>query len=220
MIAHRGKYVAYYRVSTQAQGKSGLGLDAQKAAVQQRLDGGSWKLVGAFKEIESGKRVRRPQLEAALAACKKHRAKLIVAKLDRLARNTRFLLALIDSGVEPVFCDLPEMPGAMGRFMLTSMAAVAELEAGLISERTKAGLAVAKARGVKLGATGAWLARRNRAEAQARAKKLAPVIRELQARGLSMRAIAAELQKRKVPTPKGGTWHPETVTRVVRRLER
>jgi hypothetical protein len=85
--------------------------------------------------------------------------------------------------------------------------------------RTKAGLAVAKARGVKLGATGAWLARRNRAEAQARAKKLAPVIRELQERGFSMRAIAAELRKRKVPTPKGGTWHPELVTRIVLRIE-
>ena len=133
MIAHRGKYVAYYRVSTQAQGKSGLGLAAQKAAVRQRLDGGSWQLVGEYTEIESGKRVRRPQLEAALAACKKHKAKLIVAKLDRLARNTHFLLTLINAGVEPLFADLPEMPGAMGRFMLTSMAAIAELEAGLIA---------------------------------------------------------------------------------------
>jgi DNA invertase Pin-like site-specific DNA recombinase len=147
--------------------------------VRQRLDGGSWKLVGAFTEVESGKRVRRPQLEAALAACKKHRAKLIVAKLDRLARNTRFLLALLDSGVEPVFCDLPEMNGAMGRFMLTSMAAVAELEAGLISERTKAGLAVAKARGTRLGRTGAdILAPRWATEARARAEKLAPLVRE------------------------------------------
>jgi DNA invertase Pin-like site-specific DNA recombinase len=219
MIAHRGKFVAYYRVSTTQQGRSGLGLEAQRKAVRQRLDGGSWQLVGEYTEIESGKRVRRPQLEAALAAAKKHKAKLIVAKLDRLARNTRFLLTLLDSGVDPLFCDLPEMNGAMGKFMLTSMAAIAELEAGLISERTKAGLAVAKARGVKLGATGAWLARRNRAEAQARAKKLAPLVRELQGRGLSMRAIAAELRKRKVPTPKGGTWHPELVTRIVRRIE-
>jgi len=219
MIAHRGKFVAYYRVSTSQQGKSGLGLAAQKAAVRQRLDGGKWQLVGEFTEIESGKRVRRPQLEAALAACKKHRAKLIVAKLDRLARNTRFLLTLIEAGVDPLFCDLPEMSGAMGKFMLTSMAAVAELEAGLISERTKAGLAVARQRGKKLGATGAWLAKRHHAEAQARANKLAPVIRELRERGLSMRAIAAELQKRKVPTPQGGTWHPETVNRVVRRIE-
>jgi DNA invertase Pin-like site-specific DNA recombinase len=155
MIAHRGKYIAYYRVSTSQQGKSGLGLAAQKAAVRQRLDGGSWQLVGEYTEIESGKRVRRPQLEAALAAAKKHKAKLIVAKLDRLARNTHFLLTLINAGVEPLFCDLPEMNGAMGRFMLTSMAAVAELEAGLISERTKAGLAVAKARGKVLGRTGA-----------------------------------------------------------------
>jgi DNA invertase Pin-like site-specific DNA recombinase len=219
MIAHRGKFVAYYRVSTAQQGRSGLGLEAQRKAVRQRLDGGSWQLVGEYTEIESGKRVRRPQLEAALAACKKHKAKLIVAKLDRLARNTHFLLTLINAGVEPLFADLPEMPGAMGRFMLTSMAAIAELEAGLISERTKSGLAVARQRGVKLGATGVRLAKRHHAEAMARAKKLAPVIREMQGRGLSMRAIAAELTKRKVSTPQGGAWHPETVTRVVRRIE-
>jgi DNA invertase Pin-like site-specific DNA recombinase len=219
MIAHRGRFVAYYRVSTAQQGKSGLGLAAQKAAVRQRLDGGSWQLVDEYTEIESGKRVKRPQLEAALAACKKLKAKLIVAKLDRLARNTRFLLTLIEAGVEPLFCDLPEMSGAMGKFMLTSMAAVAELEAGLISERTKAGLAVAKKRGKKLGATGAWLAKKHRAEAKVRAQQLAPVIRELQQRGLSMRAIAAELTKRKVETPRGGTWHPQLVTRIVERLE-
>lgn len=220
MIAHRGKFVAYYRVSTAVQGRSGLGLAAQKAAVRQRLDGGKWQLVGEFTEIESGKRVRRPQLEAALAAAKKHKAKLVVAKLDRLARNTHFLLTLINAGVEPLFCDLPEMNGAMGRFMLTAMAAIAELEAGLISERTKAGLAVAKQRGKRLGRTGAEiLAPRWAAEAKARAEKLAPLVHELQGRGLSMRAIAAELEKRKVATPKGGTWHPETVTRIVRRIE-
>jgi DNA invertase Pin-like site-specific DNA recombinase len=111
---------------------------------------------------------------------------------------------VLDSGVEVLFCDLPHIPGAMGRFVVTQMAAVAELEAGLISERTKAGLAVARKRGVKLGATGAWLARKHRAEAKVRAQQLAPVIRELQQRGLSMNGIAAELRKRKVATPRGG----------------
>jgi DNA invertase Pin-like site-specific DNA recombinase len=176
-------------------------------------------LIDTFIEVESGKRRSRPELAKALAACRQHKAKLIVGKLDRLARDTRFLLSVLDSGVEVLFCDLPQIPGAMGRFVVTQMAAVAELEAGLISERTKAGLAAAKRRGVRLGATGAWLDRKHRAEAKVRAQQIAPVIRELQQRGLSMRAIAAELHKRKVATPRGGTWHPQTVTRIVSRLE-
>ena len=181
MTAHRGKFVAYYRVSTDKQGRSGLGLEAQKAAVDQRLNGGPWQLVGEFTEIESGRRSKRPQLEAALGACKKQKAKLVVAKLDRLSRNTRFLLTLIESGIEVLFADLPEVTGAMGKFILTQMAAVAELEAGLIGERTKAALAAAKQRGVRLGVHGAeTLAPKYRAEAKARAGQLAPMIRELQ----------------------------------------
>src|SRR6478735_9451339 len=177
MPAHFGKFVSYYRVSTDRQGRSGLGLDVQKEAVEQRLNGGRWQLVAEFVEIESGKRAKRPQLDAALAACKKHKAKLVVAKLDRLSRNVSFLLKLIDSGVEVLFADLPELNGAMGRFMLTTMASVAELEAGLVSERTKAALKAAKARGVRLGRHGAEvLAPKYRAEAHQRAKKLQPII--------------------------------------------
>jgi DNA invertase Pin-like site-specific DNA recombinase len=128
MPAHHGRFVAYYRVSTDKQGASGLGLDAQREAVQQRLNGGPWKLVGEFTEIESGRRAKRPQLEAALAACRKHKAKLVVAKLDRLTRNVRFMLTLLASGVEVLSCDLPDVTGAMGRFILIGMANVAELE--------------------------------------------------------------------------------------------
>ena len=190
MPAHHGKFVAYYRVSTDRQGKSGLGLDAQREAIKQRLDGGHWQLVGEFVEIESGKRGKRPKLDAALIACKEHKAKLIVAKLDRLSRNVSFLLKLIDSGVEVLFADLPELNGAMGRFMLTTMASVAELEAGLISERTKAALKAARAKGVKLGRYGAEvLAPKYQDEARHRAKQLQPVMTELKGRGYQWHAL-------------------------------
>ena len=178
---------AYYRVSTDRQGKSGLGLDAQKAAV---LIGST---VGVGRSWVSSSRLRaasvrsRPKLDAAIAACKKHKAKLIVAKLDRLSRNVGFIHKLIDSGVEVLFADLPELNGAMGKFMLITMANVAELEAGLISERTKAALKAAKARGVKLGRHGAEvLAPKYREEARQRAMQLEPIITELKRRGYSM----------------------------------
>jgi DNA invertase Pin-like site-specific DNA recombinase len=217
--AHHGKYVSYYRVSTDKQGKSGLGLEAQKAAVADRLNGGRWQIVAEFIEVESGKRASRAQLDAAIAACKKNKAKLIVAKLDRLSRNVAFLLKLIDSGVEVLFADLPELNGAMGRFMLTTMASVAELEAGLISERTKAALKAAKARGVTLGRHGAEvLAPKYRNEAHQRAKQLEPIIRELQGKGYSMRRMATELNKQNVKTPRGGEWHSQTVKMVLQRL--
>jgi DNA invertase Pin-like site-specific DNA recombinase len=220
MPAHHGKFVAYYRVSTDRQGRSGLGLEAQKGVLRQRLDGGRWHMVEEFVEVESGKRATRPQLEAALSACKKHKAKLIVAKLDRLSRNVSFLLKLIDSGVDVLFADLPELNGAMGRFMLTTMASVAELEAGLISERTKAALKAAKARGVRLGRHGAEvLAPRYRQEARQRADQLRPVIIELQSMGFSLARIAAELNKRKVPTPRRGRWDHSSVRNVLNRLQ-
>ena len=216
--AHRSKFVAYYRVSTDKQGRSGLGLEAQRQAVRDRLDGGSWQLVGEYTEVESGRHKARPELAKALAACKKHKAKLVVAKLDRLSRNAGLLLTLLDSGVEVLFADMPHIPGAMGKFVVGIMAQVAELEAGLISERTKAALAAAKTRGVRLGPHGVVLASRYRAEADERARALAPTLRELQERGMSLRDIARELTKRKQPTPRGGAWHPQLVRRIVQRL--
>ena len=219
MPAHYGRFVAYYRVSTDKQGHSGLGLDAQKAAVADRLNGGRWEIVGEFTETESGKRANRPQLDAALGACKKHKAKLIVAKLDRLSRNTRFLLTLIEAGVDVLFRDLPEVTGAMGKFILTQMAAVAELEAGLISERTKSALAAAKQCGRRLGSYGAdVLAPKWKAEATQRAEQLAPTLRALQAEGLTLRGIAERLNERQIATPRGGRWHPQTVGRLLERL--
>jgi DNA invertase Pin-like site-specific DNA recombinase len=148
----RGKFVSYLRVSTDKQGRSGLGVEAQREAVARYLNGGSWKLVAEYVETESGKRSDRPKLAAALGHAKAIGATVVFAKLDRLTRNVDLLRTLVTSGVDLVFCDLPHVPpGAMGRFLLTQMASVAELEAGLTSERTKAALAAAKARGVKLG---------------------------------------------------------------------
>ncbi len=148
------RFVAYYRVSTDRQGRSGLGLDAQRAAVAKYVAGAGGVVAAEFEEVESGKRADRPQLAAALAACRARRAALVIAKLDRLARNARFLLHVVEGTGEAgvVFCDLPSVPpGPVGKFLLTQMAAVAELEAGLISQRTRAALAVAKARGTVLG---------------------------------------------------------------------
>jgi DNA invertase Pin-like site-specific DNA recombinase len=148
----RGKFLSYLRVSTDKQGRSGLGLEAQRMAVEGYLNGGRWTLTAEYVEAESGKRSDRPKLTKALAHAKAIGATVVFAKLDRLTRNVDLLRSLVASDVDLVFCDLPHVPpGAMGRFLLTQMASVAELEAGLISERTKAALAAAKARGVKLG---------------------------------------------------------------------
>jgi DNA invertase Pin-like site-specific DNA recombinase len=144
----RGKFIAYYRVSTERQGKSGLGLDAQRTAVLDYLNGGGWKLLGEFTEVETGKGrnalARRPQLRAALEACRKHKATLLIAKLDRLARNVFFVSGLMESGVEFVAVDMP----MANRLTVHILAAVAEHEREMISQRTKAALAAAKARGV------------------------------------------------------------------------
>ena len=201
-------------------------MDAQRAAVAARLNGGPWQLVGKFTEVESGKQSKRPQLVAALAACKKQKAKLFVAKLDRLSRNTRFLLTLIESGVEVLFADLPDVTGAMGKFILTQMAAVAELEAGLIGERTKAALAAAKARGVVLGNPRLADVRDRavanlKADADRFAKNVAPIIREIQSTGVaSHRGIARSLNSRGIATARGGEWTAVQVGSILRRSHR
>jgi DNA invertase Pin-like site-specific DNA recombinase len=150
MVSHGG-FIAYYRVSTGKQGRSGLGIEAQRQAVANYLNGGNWRIVAEFTEIESGKRSDRPALEKALAAARVHQVPLVVAKVDRLTRSVAFLSRLLEAGVDVRFADLPAIEGPTGRFMLQQMAAVAELEAGMISARTKAALAAAKRRGVKLG---------------------------------------------------------------------
>src|SRR5215469_13099444 len=143
----KGNFVAYYRVSTGKQGTSGLGLEAQRKAVVDYLNGGKWNLVAEVTEIETGKNADRPKLQEALALCGLHKAKLIVAKIDRLARNVHFLSGLMQSGVDFVACDMP----TANKLTIHILSAVAEAEAEMISIRTKAALAAAKARGVILG---------------------------------------------------------------------
>ena len=142
MSPHYGKFVAYFRVSTDRQGKSGLGLDAQREAVMSYLNGGRWTLVAEFTEVESGKHADRPQLAAAITVCKRQKAKLVIAKLDRLSRNLAFIATLMESGVEFVAVDNPHM----NKLTVHILAAVAEHEREMISERTKAALAAAKRR--------------------------------------------------------------------------
>jgi len=228
----KNKFVSYLRVSTDKQGRSGLGLEAQREAVASYLNGGRLTLEAEYVETESGKRADRPKLKAALAHAKAIGATLIFAKLDRLTRNVDLLRALVASDVDLVFCDLPSVPpGAMGRFLLTQMASVAELEAGLISERTKAALAAAKARGVKLGNPNGARALRGKqvgnkqalaavkARAQDRAENLRSIIAGVLSTGItSVREIAAELNRRAILTPRGGPWHPTSVVRLLNRL--
>lgn len=217
--------VVYLRVSTARQGHSGLGLEAQRAAVQQYAASGGQAIVAEFVEIESGKRDDRPQLAAALAACRLHRATLVMAKLDRLARNVRFIAGIMDSGVDFVACDMPHA----NRLTLHLMAAMAEYEATAISERTKAALAAAKARGVKLGnpngaahlrdgcqAAAKLSGAARRAAAVARAGALAPLLAELHEAGMSTATVRArELNRRQIPALRGGPWHPQQVARIV-----
>jgi DNA invertase Pin-like site-specific DNA recombinase len=228
----KGKFISYLRVSTDKQGRSGLGLEAQREAVTRYLNGGNWTVVAEYVETESGRRSDRPKLAAALSHAKAIGATLVFAKLDRLTRNVDLLRTLVASGVDLVFCDLPHVPaGAMGRFLLTQMASVAELEAGLISERTKAALAAAKARGVKLGnPNGARCLRGTQVgnkeavaavkqKAQEHANNLRAIVEDIRAQGItSIRKIAEELNSRAVLAPRGGEWQPTTVVRLLARL--
>lgn len=228
MVMAQGAFVAYYRVSTARQGASGLGLEAQKEAVTRYLNGGAWSIQAEFVEVESGRRSDRPELERALATARLHRIPLIVANVSRLTRSSAFLHRLLEAGVDVRFCDLPEIEGPTGRFLLQQMASVAELEAGMIASRTKAALKAAKARGQKLGGhRGVVMSDATReagratrtATANERAGDLAPIIADLQAAGVtSYGALARALNERGIPTARGGEWSPMQVSRVLAKL--
>jgi len=217
-VESKGEFVAYYRVSTKQQGQSGLGLEAQKKAVKDYLNGGRSKLIGEFTEVESGKKVDRPQLKEAIKLCKKKGATLVIAKLDRLARNVHFISGLMeDRRLSFLAVDNP-LAIPLNMHML---AAFAEHEARAISDRTREGLERAKARGVKLGRQGKVLARVNAAKAKTQARDLKPVITEIRKAGRdSVREIMAELNTRGIQTSRGGPWRPMTVSRLLERIDR
>jgi DNA invertase Pin-like site-specific DNA recombinase len=207
-------YVAYYRVSTDKQGQSGLGLEAQQAAVASYRD----SIIAEFTEIESGKVDQRPQLMLALEQCRKHNAAILIAKIDRLSRDAAFLLALRKAGVDIVAADMPHA----GTLEFGIRAVVAQHEREEIARRTKAALAAAKARGVRLGspnpsAGGAVTAQ----AADDYAATVAPIVRSIVDKmgAASLRAIAKQLQAESVQTPRGGTiWSPSQVSNLLQRL--
>jgi DNA invertase Pin-like site-specific DNA recombinase len=223
MATATGKFVSYARVSTEQQGKSGLGLEAQRQAVSAYLNGGKWELIGEFVEIETGKGCapleKRPKLKEALAQCKKEKATLVIAKLDRLARNVHFISGLLETGVDFVAADMPQA----NKVMIQMHAVMSEWERDQISARTKAALSAAKARGVVLGKAGPANLKPNiearQAVADAFAARLRATFADMTARGLSQRRMAAELNGIGVPAPTGGAWMQMQVRRVLARLE-
>jgi DNA invertase Pin-like site-specific DNA recombinase len=220
-----GKWISYLRVSTDRQGKSGLGIEAQRHSVAEYLNGGNWKLVKEVVEVETGKNIDRPMLAEAIRACRAYGAKLVIAKLDRLSRDAHFLLGLEKAGVDFVAADMPNAnPLTVG-----IMAMVAEEERRMISKRTKDAPAAAKRRGKKLGgdrgvvptkkaralATAALQAR-----ADSRVADITPIIKDLQAAGAeSLRDIAKALNDAGIPTARGqGQWSAVQVKRALDRL--
>lgn len=221
-------FIGYVRVSTKGQGESGLGLEGQQVAIDAHAAHSGAVVARLYTEVESGRKSDRPQLAAALAHAKRSKATLVVAKLDRLARNVAFTSALMESGVDFVACDNPHA----NRLTIHILAAVAEDEARRISERTKAALSAYKARGGKLGAarpecrnlTQAARKRGARAAGAAVVAKaneayadLAPIVRELRDRGLSQMAIADELNRQGHTTRRGKPWNQVQVLRLLKR---
>ncbi|NVN91994.1 MAG: recombinase family protein [Desulfuromonadales bacterium] len=222
-----GTFVSYSRVSTIRQGVSGLGLDAQKKAIADYLNGGDWELLAEFVEIESGKHDNRQQLQKALHLCLMTGATLVIAKLDRLSRDLHFISSIQKSNIEFVACDMP----AANRFTIHILAAVAEHEREMISQRTKAALQAARIRGTKLGNHGnltntalkegrklGVIARKKKADTFA--LQIAPIIAVFQEQELTLSQMTAELNRRNILTSSGkiGHWSVTTVRNVVIRI--
>lgn len=209
-------FVIYCRVSTTKQGMSGLGLEAQQQAVSRYVTSTGGEIAKTYVEVESGASRKRPQLQSALAHCRRAKATLLIAKLDRLARNVAFISSLMEAGVDFVAVDAPYA----NKLMLHILAAFAEHEREQISLRTQAALAAAKARGVKLGSHGTALAEANRQLANRRAVQLEQVFAEAEKAGhKTLSSIATFFNRNDVPSATGGKWHPTTVARVRQRLQ-
>jgi DNA invertase Pin-like site-specific DNA recombinase len=222
-----GKFLAYYRVSTARQGDSRLGLEAQQKSVRDYLNGGNWELIQEITEVESGRKSDRPQLTEALRLCRVYNATLIIARLDRLARNAHFLLGLQEAGVDFRAVDMPNAtPVVVGM-----MALMAQDYAQSVSNNTKAALAAAKARGRKLGGLregGLGTAEQRlvgqqqsiltrQRKAMSFAADLRPMITAMYQNGtVSLRTIAADLNNRKIPTARGKTWTAMAVQRIIK----
>lgn len=212
--------VAYFRVSTDRQGQSGLGLEAQREAVKAFVKRDGWDLIGEFAEVETGKgrdaQSIRPQLAQALKLARQKKAVLIIAKLDRLARNVAFISNLMDAGVDFVACDMPNA----NRLTVHILAAVAEDEARRISERTKAALAAKKARGEIMGnpQSPETMNAPRIAKAEAFAESMRSTMEDLLRRGLSQRKIAEELNARGIKSARGKGWSLSSVQNCLKRL--
>jgi DNA invertase Pin-like site-specific DNA recombinase len=212
-------FVAYHRVSTDRQGRSGLGLEAQRKAVMDFTAGNGWTLIAEYTEVESGRRNDRPQLVEALKACRKHKATLVIAKLDRLARNVAFVSNLMEAGVDFVAADMPHA----NRLTIHILAAVAEHEREAISNRTKVALAAAKTRGTRLGNPSPAKAielggAATRAKAEQFAANVRPIIEDIRRAGVdSCNGIAKALNARGVKAARGGLWSSRTVANVMTR---
>lgn len=209
-------FVLYLRVSTGRQEVSGLGIEAQREAVERYAQQTGSQIIAEFVETESGAKSNRPQLAKALAACRRSKSTLLIARLDRLSRSLSFVAQLLDANVEIRCADMPEA----NRLLLQMLAVFAEHERQMIRDRTKSALAAAKARGVVLGKHGKTLAAANRSSAKAHAESLRPAIAAAKQAGhQSLPQIAAYLSQNGYKTAEGGEWYPMTVKRVLGRLD-
>jgi DNA invertase Pin-like site-specific DNA recombinase len=211
-------FIAYYRVSTEGQGKSGLGLAAQQQAVNSYVGGVGGQILDSFQEIESGKNDERLELQKALSRCKASKSMLVIAKLDRLARNVSFIANLMESRIPFVAADMPHA----NKLTVHIIAAMAEYERDQISARTKAALKQAKERGQVLGnknlsAVSRLGSKRNKTNADTFAQKVSPQIHQMSGAGMSLQSIALALNDQRVQTPRGGKWWATTVSNVLKR---
>ena len=210
------RFVCYFRVSTDKQGIKGLGIEAQREAIRNYLALNGGEVVGSFEEVETGKKNDRPELLKAIEKCRRTKATLLIAKLDRLGRNLHFISGLMESGIEFRAVDNPHA----NKFMVHMLAAFAEHERELIAERTRNALQAAKERGVKLGLYGKVLAKQNKTSADQFAMRITPTISDIKQTGhYTVQQICNELNRRCIKTSRGNGWHISSTHNLLKRIE-